>query len=364
MRLLGLLSNGISDKDRWSVRLTGGIRFFLAMALTLASIGFGACATTPVLRLNRIRAEAFPRLECYLSLSDEAGNSLSGLTAENFTILENNRLVTDLQLAVLRAGSERIAVILVLDHSGSMRGKPLQAAQRAAVDFARRLSNEDLLGVVAFSGKYEAAASLTSDHQAALGQLAALRGRGRTALYDAVQRALAELAECQADRKAVIVLTDGYDTASVATAVDCGARAQQQGIVIYCIGLGEATDQAGLRQMSEQSGGNLHLAAAPDNLTGIYREIAGRLQDHYLLSYQSPLSGPEQPWRTVKVVFAGPDGMATDQRQYFIGATAGKRSAGLAVLTPLGHAICAFAILDLIFLAALMLRKTKRAISK
>jgi VWFA-related protein len=331
---------------------------WLAACALLAARGDAAAVTA---RINRIEAAHFPTIGCYVSVTDETGESLTGLPPGNFTVLEDGEPVGGLRVSSVLPGHEKIAVVLVLDRSGSMRGEPIAAAKKAAADFIPRVSDEDLLGLVTFSTKVDPSVGLTTDRGIPLEGIDRAKTRGETALYDAVGQAIAKLSWQKADRKAVVVLTDGHDNASSATASQCATAARRDNVSIYCVGLGRSLNADALQLMARESGGHCFLTSSADNLTDIYRRIARQIESQYVLTYDSPRPAAEESWRTVKVSVRDRGTEGGDQRQYVAPArTVGHSTLITEPSFPLIYsALVAFFLLDLLLAIALIRRRSK-----
>lgn len=335
----------------------------LAACIILVGCLHAAAAASPLVRISRVEAQGFPTVRCFVSVTDEAGESLAGLTADGFTVSEDAQDVGAIHLSSVLPGEERIAVILVLDRSGSMRGTPISAAKKAAADFARRLSEKDSLGIVSFASKVDPSSDLTTDRGAVFRYLEGVQPRGETAVYDAVRGAIAQLSQHTADRKAIVALTDGHDNASSATAAQCATAARRDSIAIYCVGLGRSLNADALRLMAQESGGQCFLTSSPESLTDIYRKIARQIQSQYVLTYDSPRPTGEGTWHTVEVSVHDKVGTASDRHQYLVphpsgpGATVGSGFPRNLVYCGL----LGFLLLDLLLVVAVIRRKARQA---
>lgn len=307
--------------------------------------------------LSRIDAASYPVITGYVSVTDEKGNSLPGLVDSNFTVTEDDQLVSDLRVTSELPGDEQVAIALVIDSSGSMRGAPLSAAKQAAADFVSRLSEKDLLSVIAFGSRVKPLALLTNDHTDAANSINRLQSGGETALYDALRAGISIIAETAATRKAVVVLTDGNDNASKATARQCITAAKRDGVTIYSIGLGKAVNRGMLRSIADESGGSCFLTDRSDDLLAIYRKIARQIHNQYRLSYHSLTDGSIRSWHTVKVTVHQAPGEGTSQRQYLIHTSPVESIPTPGI--PFYGAIFGLLILDLALVVVLVTRRLK-----
>lgn len=331
--------------------------FIAAWACNAAPASFGV--TTHVVR---VEADRFPSVRCFATVTDEGGQSLSGLTRESFAVAEEGKPVRDLVVSSVLPKDSRVAVMLVLDRSGSMRGSPMKAAVSAASDFAGRLSETDSLGIVTFSSKVDAPVPPGVSRKRIVDDLDRMRASGETALYDAVRSAIEVLSREKAQRKAIVALTDGQDNASVATERECAEAAKAANVAIYCIGLGRSVNEKALRSMAGTSGGLIFVTATPERLIDIYRQIARELKSQYVITYTSPGPVADNSWRTVTVSVAEKGSVSSDRRQYLAALPLGTAAPSQRhfPLTWIAVILAAFALGDVMLVVAVLVRRRRR----
>jgi hypothetical protein len=120
-------------------------------------------------------------------------------------------------------------------------------------------------------------------------------------MYDAMVQAIAMLNPLSG-RKAIIVLTDGMDNQSAATADDALAGIGFGGLSISTVGFGQipegeeeadayaGIDEATLRMIAQNAGGRYGYAANEAELSAIYDLMRRALQSEVVISYMTPLS--------------------------------------------------------------------------
>jgi Mg-chelatase subunit ChlD len=107
-----------------------------------------------------------------------------------------------------------------------------------------------------------------------------VKAGGNTALRDALWEAL-DTVEGQ-PHPAIVMATDGRDTASKRSAAEVKERLHTTGIPLYVIALKTRDlDQQGLRQLAEQSHGGYLESADPTGLKDLYRKLSHQLGDSY-----------------------------------------------------------------------------------
>lgn len=302
-------------------RQVGGLTTLCLLAsavLALLSTPAVAQSGSASLVISQIQASAFPLVRCYVSVTDENGESVTGLTRENFTVVEDEQVVSSFRFGSTLGGGEQIAIVIALDRSGSMKGRPLATAKTAAKDFVRRLSDRDRVAVVAFASAVEVKCLFSTDRNIVARKLDRIRPGGETAFLDALHTGVRLLERQNANRKAVVVLTDGKDTASTQSAPSCLAAARNAGVPIYCIGLGRSANKGRLRGIAAKTGGYCFFTESPEALQELYRKIARQLQNQYVIAYESPGEAASGTWHTtsVGVNFGGVD--SEESKQYVV----------------------------------------------
>jgi tight adherence protein B len=180
------------------------------------------------------------------------------------------------------------AIVVALDRSQSMRGRPLASAVTAAQAFIAAAGPHDHVGVVGFG---RSAFGLTGfsvspgDARTALDGLSVDTHSG-TALYDAVTLAANRLAHDERPGRAIVVVTDGRDVSSTHTLDQAIAAAHAAHAAVYTIGIGgpSFTPDA-LRRLAAETGGSYHQATTAAKLGAVYSTLAAELARTWQLSY-------------------------------------------------------------------------------
>jgi tight adherence protein B len=240
-----------------------------------------------------------------------------------FTVAENGVPVGRLTIG---SPSSSLAIAIAIDTSQSMRGRPLADALGAAQAFLGRLRPADRIAVVGFGHRAEVVQSLTASPdalRAALASMAVDSVQG-TALDDGIVTAARELAAAPTtSRRVLVVLTDGKDTSSAASAADARAALTRAQVAVYPIALHSSDYAPGpLRALASASGGTFRDARSA-GLTDVYASIADELARTYVLDYSSGASE-----RVVVTVTA--DGLTA--RTAYVGGAAAFRQASTGLV--------------------------------
>ncbi len=164
----------------------------------------------------------------------------------------------------------QVAMVLVLDRSGSMSGLPMEMAKAAAKATADTLSSDDLIEVIAFDSAPTRVVRMTAaKHRARIqNDIARIQAGGGTEIFGALDAAYQSLTSTRARRKHVILLTDGQ--ASHNGIRDLVQAMSAEGITVTSVGLGSGIDEGLLRMISDLGGGRLYKVMDPQQLPRVF----------------------------------------------------------------------------------------------
>ena len=232
---------------------------------------------------------------------DKQGRLVPGLTREDFTLEEDGR-PRPIRYFSPRA-DQPLTLGLLVDTSGSQRTVLAEQRRASAQFFDQVLRREhDQAFVLVFDRQIEvlpdrAIPELDAKKSAAQG----------TALYDAVVAASRRIA-LQSGRKALIVLSDGYDTSSTASLGAAVEAAQRADALVYAIRFldreifafevpasqgGSPVPREGrkaLERLARETGGGFFDLSSSGTLSKTYSRIEDELRNQYSLGF-SPGAG-------------------------------------------------------------------------
>jgi VWFA-related protein len=244
--------------------------------------------------INRVDSSAFPQVQAYVTVSDQNGLPIGGLTSGNFEIVEDGQAVSALTVEDIQSSSEPVALALALDLSGSMLGAPLADTLSAADQLVGQLGAADEITLITFSDQPNLVVSLTTDKAQISTAFSTLKAQGGTALWDAVHEATRQLASRPVGRRAIIVVTDGQDTNSLLNLDDVASDAARQYLPVFPVGFG-SVDEVLLGRLAVRTGGEAFIVPASDQLQTQLEAILSRLRQQYLITFASavPADGAE-----------------------------------------------------------------------
>ncbi len=279
--------------------------------VTLASTALLAQSQQP-LREQRSFRTGIELTSISATVTDRDGKLITDVDRDAFEVYEDGQLQTISQFS-----HERVPVGLgvLLDISDSMFGKRIQDA-RAAVDrfLFDLLDPEDEFFLMAFNHKPRGLTAWTRERDEIRRALDGLRPTGGTAIYDAIFEALPVLDRRTRERAALLVISDGADTASNATLRDVRSALLRSDTFVYAIAIDSADPRAinarvnveALRDITNQSGGRTEVVHNSADLADATARIADELNSQYLIGYTSP-KGADGAYHSIRVKVAGTD---------------------------------------------------------
>ncbi len=213
---------------------------------------------------------------------------VKGLSREDFRLFHDGEQVSSFKVDQYFDSYAWLAVALVIDQSGSMEGRPLAESKRAIDEFLQVLGRRDRAAIVSFDEKVRLRASFDASRAEVLTEAGEIAAGGDTALRDAIMRADERLNDIDAPRRAIVVLTDGRDTASETSSEEVLRALGEANWRCFTVGLGSEINASFLRQIADAGDGSFFRTPSPEDLAGVYRRVARELESRYLLTYRPP----------------------------------------------------------------------------
>ena len=237
--------------------------------------------------VSRVDPSDFPTVRLVAAVVDANGKAVPGLRPQDLEVREGT--VAPQANVTLASMVSPVALALVIDTSGSMAGQPLADAKAAVSSMVGSLGAIDQVAILSFNSAVRVVQPLTSEKSRALAGVGSIVAGGDTAIYDAAESAadLLEPADPKA-RRAIVLLTDGLDTASHNSRLSAVKRLATSGFPLYAIGLGNGIDRGTLDALSGAAGGGAtYLAPNSSDLAAIYGKLSEQLLTEYSVEYRS-----------------------------------------------------------------------------
>lgn len=285
---------------------------------------------------------------------DQKGRSVINLDRSNFELFEDG---VKQEITRFEPTASPFSVVIMLDMSGSTLGFR-QVIRQSAVRFVDALSPDDRVAVIEFNDKVALRNDFTTNRNTVANSIVVANGMGHTQLYKALDFALDKLAKEKSRRKAIIVLTDGVDTAvqdsdrslleplkddQVPTAIKPDIsellnrilnRSDAQGVTIYPLALptGDPAKLADptprqiamykaarsrLQIVADRSGGTLNAINRLEDMGRIYTQVAADLRTLYTVEYQPINAKRDGKWRAIRIDVKSPELISRTRQGYF-----------------------------------------------
>jgi len=297
---------GERTEEPWEIQWDAGADFRRRLIRVEAEDSSGATAEDTVLTRDLetavFRAEV-ARVLLFVTVEEDDGSLVPGLDAQDFEVYENGR---EQEIVSFTSDPRPMVVGLLVDTSGSMEGPKMERAKQGALAFLQQVGSEDEAFIMSFDAFPNVRQELTSNRRLLREAIMELQPQGATSLNLAIVEASDILAE-RAERRALVILSDGFDTVQTVSERQAVEYAQRQGVRVYTIGIfdsfrgsprnrgfdnvnrGEVT----LRAFSDGTGGRAIILQSLGELENAYAEIAAELRSQYAIAYR-----PEDPAET------------------------------------------------------------------
>ena len=287
-------------------------RTLLSIAVLAATAALDPRAAAAQTQLPPTFGTGIEVINLSLSVTDPADNYVIDLGRPDFAVYEDG-IRQDLEFFTHE--NLPISMVIMVDTSASMEEK-LSVAQQAAIRFTRTLRPVDLAQIVQFNDRATTLQPFTNDLAALEAAILETETSGPTALHNALYISLKDLSKeknpNQLRRRAVVMLSDGEDTASLVSDDQVVDLAKKSEINIYAISLRPNRPQDRTRQafsqaeylltaLARDTGGRVYFPTSLSELDAVYDRIAEELRTLYSVGYISSNERRDGKWRRIVV---------------------------------------------------------------
>jgi Ca-activated chloride channel homolog len=249
-------------------------------------------------------------VDLHASVVDKDGHLVLGLPQSAFTIYENG---VKQEIKMFRREDVPVSLGLIIDNSASMHDKRAKVAS-AALALVSASNPEDEVFIMNFNEETSLEADYTSDIKRLEAALKTINSHGGTAMRDALRMGIEHLKHGgKKEKKIVLVVTDGEDNASVETLGHLIQATQQNGVIIYAIGLLSDNEpreaehaKRALDALTLATGGQVWYPNDLAEVDGIAREVAHEIRNQYILGYTSSNQALDGSFRRIRVAVKAP----------------------------------------------------------
>jgi VWFA-related protein len=257
--------------------------FIAAVATALAATASQQDVVAPVLSVHT------DLVTLPVTVVDPEGGFVTGLRQEHFTVYDNGQ---PQHIEFFSSDDLPVTVGLVIDCSGSMQSKRTEITA-AVTAFAAMSHPLDEFFTVNFNEHVwlglPPPLAFTQDADQLRAALARAPSAGMTALHDGVDRGLAHLRIGTRDRRALIVVSDGGDNASLRTVEEVVEQARIAGAPIYSVTVFDPNDHTArprlLKTLARETGGRVFTPRSTAEVMAAFAQIAREIRTGYIIGF-------------------------------------------------------------------------------
>lgn len=249
------------------------------------------------------------------TVRDSRGRLVKDLTKQDFEVIDRGERRA---ISEFRAERAPLSLAILFDVSGSMdTADRVTAAKFAAHHLLSWLDEgRDEAGLFAFDSRLHEVAPFSVDTRALKGALGEVDPFGATSLHDAISAAAERVAARPNARRAVVVLTDGIDTASRMTPAEVSAKAAAIDVPVYIIATVLPIDDPGsdratpgarrealpsvgtIEDLARWTGGALYYSSTSASAHQAARAVIDELRHLYLIAFAP---GASPGWHPIEI---------------------------------------------------------------
>jgi tight adherence protein B len=252
-------------------------------ALVLAGSAAPVAAQSDGLEVRSVDTTGFPLVRAVV-----AGPAVTGDPADAFTVVEDGQ---ERSVSVVRLRANDLNVVVAVDVSGSMAGEPMEQAKAAVGDLLRTLPPAVPVSLVSFGQSAVVQHAFSTDRDSLQAAVDGLIAAGGTALYDGIDRGIAQLAS-RGGTSALVVLADGGDSTSTSTAASVIERLSSTAIATSFVALQTPDlDLPAIEAVADAAGGEVVAVEQAAEFSAAFTRIAAGLGGLFELRWTSISDG-------------------------------------------------------------------------
>lgn len=251
------------------------------------------------------------------SVQDKDGRFVRNLPPTAFALREDDVPQT---LDLVKQEVVGATFAMLVDSSASM-SRRMDFVQRTAATLAGYMTGRDKMIVAPFAKSIGALTGPTDDARTITDAIAAIQPTGGTAILDSLVQVSTSLQSAEG-RRAIVLITDGYDEHSTATFEDALAAVKRAHATVYVVGIGGVAGislqgERLLRRLASETGGRWFFPSREVQLAEVHDTLTEDVQNRYLLTYTPANQQVDGSWRTITVSTADPGHTIRTRPGYF-----------------------------------------------
>jgi Ca-activated chloride channel homolog len=277
----------------------------LCLSVCALVVGAGSPnAQQPIDVRERFRADT-ELVTIPVTVRDSAGRLVTTLEQGDFVVEEDGAVQPITQFTRERVP---VSLALAIDTSDSMRGDRIVDARGVLANFLDKLlAAEDEASLLSFNHETRMLAGWTHHRASLREKLDSIRPTGSTAIYDAVSAALPLFESRSHPRGALLIVSDGADTASDITIATLKQQLVRSDVLLYAIAIDAPNGRTSARvnpytlnELTSQGGGYAEVITSDAELGPATERIAEELNHQYMIGY-TPTTTANGKYRSIRV---------------------------------------------------------------
>ena len=262
-----------------------------------------------------------------LTITEKKGLYAHGLTIKDFQVFEDG---ASQSLESFSAEEAPFAVAILVDMSASMQQK-FGLVRGAAASFIEQIRDNDQVAVFGFNNEVRLFQDF-SNLRYITDYIWDAEARDKTRLYDCLDEAVEALDKRSERRRAILLISDGWDVSSRKASFDSALKkALSTGVTVYSVDLvdNQMLMQSGrsahllqrgrkeMEVMADRTGGRYIRSPLADGLEDAFNNIIDELRNQYTVTYYSANNKRDGRWRTINVKLSRSDLTARTRKGYY-----------------------------------------------
>jgi VWFA-related protein len=227
-------------------------------------------------------------------LATDGGKPIPGLTPADFEVRDNGVL----QKVDLANTADHVAVVIVLDLSGSVEQYALKELYAACQSLVGAMHPDDRAWLVSFADHWDLRTGPTTDMGRLKRALEQLKPGGRTSMWDAIVSGVSLVTGLDG-RSLVLVFSDGMDTSSWLQPSAVINAAKRANVTIFGLTVGK-TQGTFLRDLAQFTGGDVVEVQSTKDLKATFVRLLTEYRQRYLVGY-TPTGVSATGWHQIEV---------------------------------------------------------------
>lgn len=256
--------------------------------LSLIIIAVHAVRAESALTINEIDAcSRYPLVTVKLSV-DVPDGSISGISKEHFTILEDGRSIPLADLVPLSALENLHAIIIAIDTSKSISRRNFEKIKQSVREIVASLAENEKAAIVRFNDQVFQLNGFNSTREQILANISTLKQHGsKTLLYSALQDSLLKLRDIPEKQKSLFVFTDGKDEGSPVQLEEVLRLSNELSIPIHVICPTRQSCTSQIKRIAQETRGNFAPSIESFHIASVKKSSSILRKADYLICFES-----------------------------------------------------------------------------